>query len=119
MKTKITLHFFAKNPKTIGKRLLPILQDHNSKIKECAHRTQDRYRNSLNHTIEFLEWKYNISDIKISKMYYSFITVYEFYIRCVRNRSSNTQHYAKVLNKEVINNMKILKDKYNLIKLKK
>ena len=75
--------------------LVPIFQDHNNKIKELVGKeyaagTLERYTTSLKHTIEFLEWKYNISDIEISKINHAFVTDYEFYLRSVRNCSNNT-----------------------------
>lgn len=53
--------------------LIPIFQDHNNKIKELvgqeyAAGTLERYETSLKHTKEFLNWKYNISDINIEKI---------------------------------------------------
>ncbi|MEZ0007146.1 site-specific recombinase XerD [Flavobacterium sp. 28YEA47A] len=74
--------------------LVPIFQDHNNKIKELVGKeyapgTLERYTTSLKHTIEFLEWKYNVSDIEIFKINHAFITDYEFYLRSVRNCSNN------------------------------
>jgi site-specific recombinase XerD len=85
--------------------LIPIFKDHNNKIKELigkeyAPGTLERYNTSLKHTIEFLEWKYNISDIEITKIDHAFITEYEFYLRSVRNCANNTAvKYIKNFNK--------------------
>lgn len=85
--------------------LVPIFQDHNNKIKELigkeyAAGTLERYTTSLKHTIEFLEWKFKISDIDIKKIDHAFITDYEFYLRSVRNCSNNTAvKYIKNFNK--------------------
>jgi site-specific recombinase XerD len=75
--------------------LVPIFKDHNNKIKELVGKeyapgTLERYTTSLKHTIEFIQWKYNISDIDINKIDHAFITDYEFYLRSVRNCSNNT-----------------------------
>lgn len=75
--------------------LIPIFKDHNNKIKELlgkeyAPGTLERYKTSLKHTEEFLEWKFQISDIEISKIDHAFITEYEFYLRSVRNCCNNT-----------------------------
>ena len=81
---------------TENKRMLiPIFKDHNNKIKELigkeyAPGTLERYNTSLKHTINFLEWKYKLSDIEISKVDHAFITEYEFYLRSVRNCCNNT-----------------------------
>jgi hypothetical protein len=69
--------------------LVPIFQDHNNKIKELigkqyAPGTLERYTTSLKHTVEFLEWKYKVSDVEINKIDHAFITEYEFFLRSVR-----------------------------------
>ena len=91
---------------TENKRMLiPIFKDHNNKIKELigkeyAPGTLERYNTSLKHTINFLEWKYKLSDIEISKIDHAFITEYEFYLRSVRNCCNNTAvKYIKNFNK--------------------
>ena len=91
---------------TEAKRMLiPIFQDHNDKIKELVGKeyatgTLERYKTSLNHTIEFLKWKYNVSDIEINKIDHAFITDYEFWLRSVRNCANNTAvKYIKNFNK--------------------
>lgn len=70
--------------------LVPIFQDHNNKIKELVGKeyapgTLERYTTSLKHTIEFMQWKYNVSDIDITKIDHAFITDYEFWLRSVRD----------------------------------
>ncbi|MGG7034975.1 MAG: site-specific integrase [Flavobacterium sp.] len=75
--------------------IIPIFQDHNNKMKELigkeyASGTLDRYETSLKHTKDFLEWKYNFSDIDINKIDHAFVSDYEFYLRSVRNCANNT-----------------------------
>lgn len=88
-----------------ARMLVPIFQDHNNKIKELIGReyapgTLERYTTSLKHTIEFMQWKYNISDIDITKIDHAFITDYEFWLRSVRNCANNTAvKYIKNFNK--------------------
>lgn len=88
-----------------ARMLVPIFQDHNNKIKELigkeyAAGTLERYTTSLKHTIEFLQWKYKVSDIDIKQIDHAFITDYEFYLRSVRNCSNNTAvKYIKNFNK--------------------
>jgi site-specific recombinase XerD len=87
--------------------LIPIFQDHNNKIKELVGKeyapgTLERYKTSLKHTIDFLEWKYKISDIEIDKINHAFITDYEFYLRSVRNCANNTavkyiKNFSKII----------------------
>jgi site-specific recombinase XerD len=88
-----------------ARMLVPIFQDHNNKIKELigkeyAPGTLERYTTSLKHTIEFMQWKYNISDIDITRIDHAFITDYEFWLRSVRNCANNTAvKYIKNFNK--------------------
>ncbi|WP_348800424.1 site-specific integrase [Flavobacterium adhaerens] len=85
--------------------LVPIFQDHNNKIKELVGKeyapgTLERYKTSLSHTIEFLQWKYKVSDIEITKIDHAFVTDYEFWLRSVRNCANNTAvKYIKNFNK--------------------
>ncbi len=85
--------------------LIPIFQDHNNKIKELigkeyAPGTLERYTTSLKHTVEFLQWKYKVSDIDITKIDHAFVTDYEFFLRSVRNCANNTAvKYLKNFNK--------------------
>ena len=70
--------------------------------KEYALGTLERYKTSLSHTIEFLQWKYKVSDIEINKIDYAFITDYEFWLRSVRNCANNTavkyiKNFSKII----------------------
>lgn len=75
--------------------LIDVFKDHNYKMdalvgSEFSKGTAERYRTSLNHTIAFLQWKYNISDIDIRKVNHAFITEYDFYLRSVRKCANNS-----------------------------
>ena len=88
-----------------ARMLIPIFQDDNNKIKELVGKeyapgTLERYKTSLSHTIEFLQWKYKVSDIEINKIDHAFVTDYEFWLRSVRNCANNTAvKYIKNFNK--------------------
>jgi site-specific recombinase XerD len=100
LKDKITVTSAVLKSKLQGvddkqRMLIPIFEDHNNKIKELVGKeyapgTLERYKTSLKHTVAFLEWKYQISDIDIAKINHAFITDYEFYLRSVRNCNNNT-----------------------------
>ncbi len=75
--------------------LVPIFQEHNDKVEtlvgqEFAPGTLERYKTSLKHTIEFIQWKYSVSDIDIKDIDHAFITEYEFFLRSVRKCANNT-----------------------------
>jgi site-specific recombinase XerD len=78
-----------------ARSLVKIFQDHNNQVEallndEFAPGTLERYKTSLKHTIDFLKWKFRISDIDIRRIDHAFITDYEFYLRSVRKCNNNT-----------------------------
>lgn len=78
-----------------ARMLVPIFQEHNDKVEtlvgqEFAPGTLERYKTSLKHTIEFIQWKYSASDIDIKDIDHAFITEYEFFLRSVRKCANNT-----------------------------
>jgi site-specific recombinase XerD len=88
--------------------VMEIFQDHNDRMEallgdEYAAGTLERYKTTMKHTIEFMEWKYNISDIDIKKIDHAFLTDYEFYLRTVRKCNNNTsvkyiKNFSKIIN---------------------
>jgi site-specific recombinase XerD len=97
-KEVVTTHGLKNKLMGIDERkrfLMPIFEDHNKKIEallgqEFAPGTLERYKTSLRHTKEFIEWKFKISDIDINEIDHAFITEYEFYLRSERKCSNNT-----------------------------
>ena len=93
-----------------NRTLIPIFQDHNDRIKallgqEYAPGTLERYKTSLKHTQDFLEWKYNISDIELDKIDHALICDYEFYLRSVRKCANNSaikyiKNFKKIVRKK-------------------
>ena len=82
--------------KSLSKRMLiPIFQEHNDKVEalvgqDFAPGTLERYKTSLKHTQEFLNWKYKVSDIDITKIDHVFIMDYDFWLRSERKCANNT-----------------------------
>lgn len=75
--------------------LIEVFKDHNLKMEsligsEFKKGTAERYRTSLKHTIEFLTWKYDLIDIEIKKVDYTFISEYDYYLRAVRKCANNS-----------------------------
>jgi site-specific recombinase XerD len=75
--------------------LIVIFKDHNKKMKalvgrEYAKGTLERYETSLKHTEEFLQFRYRLSDIDITRIDHAFIKEYEFYLRSVRKCANNS-----------------------------
>lgn len=75
--------------------LIPIFKKHNEEIaalvpQEYAAGTAERYKTSLSHTIEFLKWKYRVTDIDIREINHEFVTDYDFFLRSVHKCANNT-----------------------------
>ncbi|HTK21036.1 MAG TPA: site-specific integrase [Mucilaginibacter sp.] len=75
--------------------LIEIFKDHNQKIaaligKEYTKGTLTRYQTALKHTVDFLKWKHNLSDIDIRKVDHAFLMDFEFYLRSVRKCANNS-----------------------------
>lgn len=81
----------AEKPKLI----LEIFQRHNEKLRglvgnEYAFGTVVRYETSLEHTKNFIFWKFKANDFDITKLNYEFISEYEFWLKTVRKCGHNT-----------------------------
>ena len=75
--------------------IIPIYQNHNDKIEDLigngyAYGTLERLKISLKHLQEFIQWKYNLSDISINKIDYAFVSEFEFYLRSIKKCNNNT-----------------------------
>ncbi|PTX14705.1 site-specific recombinase XerD [Pontibacter mucosus] len=75
--------------------LLEVFQMHNDQVselvgKDYAPGTLTRYKTSLQHTRDFIRWKYSAEDIDVKRLSYRFITDYEFWFKSVRNCNHNT-----------------------------
>lgn len=78
-----------------GRMLIGIFKDHNDRMeklvgKEFAPGTLGRYRTCLSHTLEFLKWKYKISDIDIKKIDFAFLNDFEFFLRTEKACNNNS-----------------------------
>ncbi|MCG9899686.1 MAG: site-specific integrase [Hydrotalea sp.] len=78
-----------------AKQILEVFRDHNNRMKalvnvEYSPGTLERYETSLNHTAEFIKWKFKKSDFDIDKLDNNFINDYDFFLRTVKRCSHNT-----------------------------
>ena len=69
--------------------------EHNQKLKELIGKgfvaaTLTRHETSLKHVVEFMQHKYNRSDILLRDINSEFIREYEHYLRTVKNCANNT-----------------------------
>jgi hypothetical protein len=77
------------------KMILEVFRFHNEQVRTLigngyAPLTYKRYETALQHTLEFLQWKYRVSDFEITKLNAEFITEFDFYLRSVRKCGHNT-----------------------------
>ena len=111
--TSETLNNELYGIKEKARTLVPIFEEHNRKIEELlgmeyAPGTLERYKTSLKHTVNFIQWKFNISDVNIHQIDHAFITEYEFYLRSVRKCANNTaikyiKNFHKIINQCLAN----------------
>lgn len=64
--------------------LVQLFRNHNQQLEALigsgnSKSTFGKYRTTLDHTTAFLKWKYQLPDIEISRINYSFVTEFEFY----------------------------------------
>jgi site-specific recombinase XerD len=75
--------------------ILEVFQHHNDQIEQLVGRefaagTLERYKISLEHTRNFLKWKYDVPDMEIRKLNHEFISEYAFWLKSIRKCSHNT-----------------------------
>jgi len=92
--------------------LMEIFKQHNDQIRalvgrEYAAGTLKRYETSYKHTLTFLQSKYKVTDIDITKLNYEFMSEYEFWLKSVRKCDHNsTMKYLANFKKIVIRCLK-------------
>lgn len=93
--------------------LMEVFKHHNDQMAalvgiEYAPGTLERYTTSFNHTRSFLEWKYQVSDMDITRLNYEFISEYEFWLKSVRKCDHNTtmkylSNFRKIVKRCLLN----------------
>jgi len=78
-----------------SKTLTEVFEYHNQQMKSLIDKdyslgTYERYCTALNHTKEFIEFKYKVSDFPIKQVNHEFITEFEYYLKSTRKCSHNT-----------------------------
>jgi site-specific recombinase XerD len=95
---EVTIDAFARHwhgVKEKPRMLLEIFQHHNDQVTELVGQqysssTKRRYETSLEHTRKFIKDKYGESDIAITRLKFSFITDYEFWLKTKRKCNHNS-----------------------------
>ena len=89
--------------------LMEIFKHHNEQMatlvgQEYAPGTLERYNTSYKHTLAFLQWKYKVLDMDITRLDFEFISEYEFWLKSVRKCDHNTtlkylSNFRKIINR--------------------
>lgn len=108
--------------------LLEVFKQRNTQVgelvgKDFSPATLQRYKTSLDHTRNFIKWKYKLPDLEVNKLNYEFINDYAFWLKTARNCNHNsTMKYLDNFKKVVllcIKNGWLQKDPYMEFKLTK
>lgn len=78
-----------------SRMLVSIFEQHNKDLeslvgKEYSPTTLTRYKTTLQHVVEFMQKKYNISDINIKMLNHAFITDFNFFLRTEHKCNNNS-----------------------------
>jgi site-specific recombinase XerD len=89
--------------------LLEVFKYHNDQMailvgRDYAPGTLERYITSYKHTKSFLEYRYKLTDIDITKLNFEFITEYEFWLKSIRKCGHNStmkylSNFKKIINR--------------------
>lgn len=88
-----------------ARSLVAVFEDRNAKMEsllgqEFERTTLQRYKTCLMHTKDFMQWQYNVSDMPVKKINFSFLNDFEYYLRSVRKCGNNSAiKYIKNLGK--------------------
>ena len=107
----LTVEEFRKKWLGIKQRVhsvLEIFKQHNEQLRhligtDCSKATYGKYRTTFDHVASFIVWKYQSKDLYISKLAYSFITDFEFYLKSQKKCNHNTTvkyltNFRKIVN---------------------
>lgn len=93
--TKVTLRNKWYGIDERSHTLIEVFKNHNRQLEsligqDCSKATFTKYRTTLDHTIAFMKWKYQKTDIEISRITYSFITDFEFWLKSEKKCNHNS-----------------------------
>ena len=88
--------------------IIEVFKEHNKQMYDLIGETYskgtwERYETSLRHTIEFLKWKYNVSNMDVKQINPEFVSSYEYWLRTVRKCANNSavkyiKNFQKIIN---------------------
>ncbi len=108
--------------------LMEVFRHHNDQMQsligqEFSSGTLERYQTSFRHTQSFLQVRYKVSDMDITKLNHEFITEYEHWLRCTRKCGHNStmkylSNFKKIVNRCVRNGW-LIRDPFMNFKITK
>lgn len=92
-KETLRMKWFGTHERT--HTLVEVFKNHNDQLealigKSNTKATFGKYRTTLDHSKEFLQWKFKKEDIAIVNITYSFITDFEFWLKSEKKCNHNT-----------------------------
>ncbi|RYZ26467.1 MAG: site-specific integrase [Chitinophagaceae bacterium] len=90
-----------------AKTLVEVFTDHNDKMEallgqDYEKSTLTRYKTCLSHVKDFMKYRYQITDIPVARVSYTFLEDFDYYLRSVRKNGNNcTIKYLKNLGKVI------------------
>ena len=93
--TKETIRLRWHGVKEESHTRVDVFRHHNQQLEVLigsgnSKSTFGKYRTTLDHTVAFLLWKYQRPDIEISRINYSMVTEFEFWLKSVKHCNHNT-----------------------------
>lgn len=78
-----------------SRMLVSIFENHNKEMKQLVNKeyspsTLNRYETSLQHVVNFMQWKFGITDIDIKMINHEFLTDFNFYLRSEKKCNNNS-----------------------------
>ena len=105
---KIKLVMQGKEPGREKHMLMDAFRLHNEQMQKLkgidySESTVERYETSLEHTLNFMKFKYGIDDIDITELDFEFIAEYEFWLKTERKCNHNStmkylRNFKKIVN---------------------
>ena len=110
-----------------SRMLVSIFENHNKEMsqlvgKEYSPSTLNRYETSLQHVVNFMQWKFGITDIDIRRIDHEFLTDFNFYMRSEKKCNNNStvkyiRNFGKII-RICLSNGWITKDPFANFKIK-
>ena len=110
-----------------SRMLVSIFENHNKEMKQLVGKeyspsTLNRYETSLQHVVNFMQWKFGVTDIDIRMINHEFLTDFNFYMRSEKKCNNNStvkyiRNFGKII-RICLSNGWLAKDPFANLKIK-